>query len=187
MKKTLTSLALTCALCIASHANATIVVYDVTNVSGNTWIYNYTIHNNNSGGGPISAFDVVFASNLFSNLELVALPTGWIGGTANPEPPPIDEEGFLIGWTLPFLGFGVDLGETLSGFSVRFDFLGTGIPGAQFFEILNPFSLRVIEIGQTVRRTAVAEPGMLALLLAALAAYALYAAGTRIRARRAPA
>jgi hypothetical protein len=170
MKKPLTSLALLCALFTAAHAHATIISYDVTNVSGNTWVYSYTITNNNSGGGPISAFDVVFASNLFANLELESLPLGWIGGTANPEPPPIDEEGFLIGWTLPFLGFGVDLGETLSGFSVRFDFLGTGIPGAQFFEILNPFSLRVIEVGQTVRRTAVSEPSALALALAALLA-----------------
>ena len=175
MKKAFASLALIAALFAASHARATIITYDLTNVSGSTWTYTYTITNNNSGGAPVSAFDVVFASNLFANLELVALPLGWIGGTANPEPPPIDDEGFLIGWTLPFLGFGVDLGETLSGFSVRFDFLGAGLPGAQLFEILNPFSLRVIEIGQTARRTAVSEPGVLALLLAALAAYAVFA------------
>ena len=181
MKKTLTSLALLCALFTASHARATIITYDLTNVSGSTWVYQYTISNNNTGGGPISAFDVVFASNLFANLELVSLPYGWIGGTANPEPPPIDEDGFLIGWTLPFLGFGVDLGETLSGFSVRFDFLGTGIPGAQLFEILNPFSLRVIEIGQTVQRTAIAEPSVLALLLAALLAACAVAARRRLR------
>jgi hypothetical protein len=178
MKKALTSLALLCALLAASHARATIITYDAANVSGDTWIYTYTITNNNSGGGPISAFDVVFGANLFANLELVSLPLGWIGGTANPEPPPIDDEGFLIGWTLPFLGFGVDLGETLSGFSVRFDFLGSGIPGAQFFEILNPYSLRVIEVGQTIGRTAVTEPGVLALLLAALIA-AGWAAGFR--------
>jgi hypothetical protein len=169
MRKALAGLALSLAgtFALATESHATVISYDVSNIGGNTWVYTYAVTNNNGpGGAAISAFDVIFGSTLFANLRVTALPLGWIGAPLQPEPPPIDDDGLFIGLTLPFLGFGVEHGETLGGFQVRFDFLGAGTPASQIFQILHPWRLFPIEMGQTVR-VAVTEPGALALFAVA--------------------
>ncbi|MBN1765568.1 MAG: PEP-CTERM sorting domain-containing protein, partial [Sedimentisphaerales bacterium] len=50
-------------------------------------------------------------------------------------------------------------GETVSGFSVSFDWLGTGVPGAQFYEIIDPDDFSTLDSGYTVP-----EPGTTILL-----------------------
>jgi len=179
MRKAVATLALSlaAALAVAPDARATIIGYDAANVSGNTWLYSYTVTNDNADGGAVSVFDILFAADLFANLDLVSLPFGWAGGAF--EPGTIDDDGLFIGVTLPFLGFGIDQGETLGGFRVRFDFLGAGTPGAQLFQILDPYTLRVVETGATVRRIAVSEPGVLALLAVAIGAFGIVLPGWR--------
>jgi len=47
----------------------------------------------------------------------------------------------------------------VAGFAVSFDWLGTGEPGAQFYEIIDPDTFETIDSGWTVP-----EPGTICLL-----------------------
>ncbi len=55
---------------------------------------------------------------------------------------------------------GIGIGVTVSDFSVSFDWLGVGEPGAQFYEIIDPVTFETIDSGITI----IPEPGTLLLL-----------------------
>ena len=42
------------------------------------------------------------------------------------------------------------VGQSVEGFTVSFDWLGTGLPGSQPFEIINPLDSQTIDSGNTV-------------------------------------
>ncbi|MHC4462646.1 MAG: hypothetical protein ACYS30_14610 [Planctomycetota bacterium] len=44
----------------------------------------------------------------------------------------------------------IRVGEHVYGFSISFDWLGTGEPGSQFYEIINPVTFETIEDGHSV-------------------------------------
>ncbi len=125
-------------------AIATTINYDVTNVSGNTWQYNYTV-NNDTLGFDIDEFTVYFDFGVYQNLSVISAPLTW-------DPVVVEPGNFLNndGYydSLALLG-GVAPGGSLGGFSVRFDYLGTGNPGAQFFEIVDPVDFSVLDSGLT--------------------------------------
>ena len=54
---------------------------------------------------------------------------------------------------------GIGIGQNVSGFTVSFDWLGTGDPGSQFYEIIDPDTFDTIDSGFTVP-----EPAILPLL-----------------------
>ena len=59
---------------------------------------------------------------------------------------------------------GIAPGANLGDFSVSFDYLGTGVPGDQFFEVIQPVTNAVLEDGFTERMsTGMPEPATLAL------------------------
>ena len=57
-------------------------------------------------------------------------------------------------------GDGIAQGASFAGFTAQFDWLGTGEPGAQLFEIIDPDTFETIYSGQTVP-----EPTALTLLM----------------------
>ena len=60
------------------------------------------------------------------------------------------------GYDAKVLSTGIIAGESVSGFGVSFDWLGTGMPGPQPYEIIDPVTFERIDSGITVP-----EPGTL--------------------------
>ena len=141
------------------------IFYEVTNLGGNTWRYDYTLGNETAD--PIDSFTVFFALNVFENLAVLSSPASWDSFVAQPDPF-LPDDGFFDTFDLTF--FGVNPGETLSGFSVGFDFLGVGTPGSQPFDV-NPFgtiSSGVTRLGSGGDPTPVPAPSTLILLVLGL-------------------
>ena len=136
-------------------AAATTINYEVSNISGNTWEYNYTVINDTLGIA-IEEFTVYFASGLYENLSLESAPASW-------DPLVIAPNNFLNNDAyydaLALGGAGIAPGASLGLFSVQFDYLGTATPGSQLFEIVNPEpDFSVLASGRTALATVVPIP-----------------------------
>jgi len=139
---------LACALFVSAAvmgiAQATTVTYDVSNVASNTWEYTYTVAND------MLAFDIeeitiFFDVGLYENLAAQSTPAGWDVLVIEPDVF-LPDDGFYDALSL---GVGIVPGVSLGGFSVQFDFLGAGVPGDQFFDIVDPFTFDVLDSGST--------------------------------------
>ncbi|MEZ5552896.1 MAG: putative Ig domain-containing protein [Pseudomonadales bacterium] len=136
------------------------IYYEAENVAGNQWTYFYTV--NNLTADPIEEFTIFFDLGLYENLSISASPgSDWDGFAAQPDPQ-LPHEGFA-----DWLTFGLAIlpGEILGGFAVTFDWLGSGSPAAQYFEIIDPLSFTATSSGFTeAAPRAVPEPSSLILL-----------------------
>ena len=99
--------------------------------------------------GGIEEFTIWFDCGLYDNLTLATHPLlviDWDEIAINPEPV-INDDGFYdaLALSLP-----INAGETVSGFSVSFDWLGIEQPGSQYYEIIDPITFGTIEPGYTV-------------------------------------
>ncbi len=114
------------------------IFYEAVNEGGDQWRYNYTIGNETSF--EIEQFTVYFDYDLYE-FSLVAsqvdpnvyeAPGDWDAFVAPTDIIlDVEEDGFFDAFSL------VDLvvpGDLISGFSVSFTYLGSGMPGSQFFE-----------------------------------------------------
>jgi hypothetical protein len=87
------------------------------------------------------------------------IPTA-IAAIETPDPPAsywdeivLQPEPFLgddDGYDARAAGLNIDIGESVIGFSISFDWLGTGSPASQFYEIINPTTFETIDSGRTV-------------------------------------
>lgn len=138
--------------------HATIITYDTTNLGGGRWEYSYNILNDTLGS-PIEEFTIFFDYGLYDLLSIDTPKANWDGLTVNPD--------LIFGF--PQAGFydalslasGIAPGASEGGFMVSFNWLGTGTPGAQYFEVVSPSDFSVLDSGNT---TPVPEPGTLMLL-----------------------
>lgn len=134
--------------------------YETTDLGSGRWEYNYTVVNPlDSLITEIEEFTIWFDYGLFDNL-LITTPdppaSGWDEIVIQPEPV-LEDDGAYDALALTV---GIGIGESVSGFSVSFDWLpGTGQPGSQFYEIIDPVTFETIESGWTIP-----EPGTLFLL-----------------------
>lgn len=120
----------------AAQTVANPIYYEINKLTGtgSSWEYTYTVDNNHSY--VIDEFTVYFNASLYENLLVTGSPSDWDGFAAQPEPGQTqlqDLEGFAD-WAVMSPAFPIASGEMLGGFSVSFDYLGTGTPGSQFFE-----------------------------------------------------
>jgi hypothetical protein len=148
----------------ALSAQAVTVQSQLQALGGNSYQYNYTITNDDlvSGFDEISIF---FSNTQYQNLAVTASPFDWDSIVLQP-----DE--FLDGvFDSLALSSPLALGDSVSGFSVSFDWLGAELPGAQNFDVLDSSSLTVLQSG-TSSVTAVPLPASLPLMSAALAGLA---------------
>ncbi len=130
--------------------------YQTDKLTGNSWEYTYTI--NNTSSSAIDAFTVYFSPVLYENLMITDSPSAdWDGLAVEPDIH-LPDDGFADWLTL---GVPVNVGETLSGFTVAFDFLGMGAPGSQSFEVVDPVTFAVLSAGVTVL---IPTPGTLLLM-----------------------
>jgi hypothetical protein len=131
--------------------------YDIADLGLGKWQYTYEV-SNISFPEPIEEFTIWFDYGSYGNLAIVTPdpPAGsWSEIVVQPEPVLLDD-GFYDSLVL---GSGLLPGESVPGFSVSFDWLGTGSPGSQFYEIIDPTTFETIESGYTVP-----EPATLLLL-----------------------
>ncbi|MES9969684.1 MAG: PEP-CTERM sorting domain-containing protein, partial [Candidatus Thiodiazotropha sp.] len=120
------------------------IYYDYLDLGAGRYEYNYTVDNQTTSA--IEEFTVWFDLGLYDNLLINGSPTlDWDGLAAQPDPL-LPDDGFADWLTF---GAAINPGESLSGFSVEFDWLGDGTPGAQFFEIIDPIEFVALSSGFT--------------------------------------
>ncbi|MGK5075367.1 hypothetical protein [Janthinobacterium sp. ZB1P44] len=151
-------------LCAMSAAHATSIGYTATALGGTQWRYDYTV-SNTTLAVPIEEFTVFFSVGQYANLHNVSTAPGWDALLVQPDPA-IPASGYLDALAL---AGGIHPGATATGFSVTFDYLGAGSPGAQPFSIVDPVSFIALETGLT-QPAAIALPSTPWLLLAGMLA-----------------
>jgi hypothetical protein len=150
------------ALAGMSPARATVIEYDVTNVAGDQWRYDYYVDNNTLATS-LGWFSVFFDRVLYENLSAEIAPSGWDPLVQQPDLA-LPDDGIF---DLFNASGGIAIGATQSGFSIVFRWLGSSAgPGDQRFDIIGDDPGNPIESGFTrLRQTAsVPEPASLALL-----------------------
>lgn len=142
-------------------AHAVEVRYTVESISASDWRYNYTL-DNDSLSVDIEEFTIYFDRALYTNLAVDITPADWDSLVVQPDNG-IPANGYFDSLALVE---GIKPGDTLSGFSVSFTYLGLTAPGSQPFEIIDPSSFNVIDSGST---SLIPEPNAYLLLIAGLA------------------
>jgi hypothetical protein len=130
---------------VTSTSNAAVIPYDAVEESGATWRYDYSVTNSTLGGA-IDELTLYFPLGQYSNLSVSGAPSGWNSIVAQPDPN-LPADGF---YDSVALSSGLGSGQTLSGFSATFTWLGAGTPGAQSFDIIDPNTFATLESGRTV-------------------------------------
>lgn len=168
-------MALAALFSLSTSAGATVVVYEVDNVGGSTFEYRYVVEND--GTEDVEEISIYFDVGLFENLRMASAPVGWDPLVLQPDPLLMDDGIYDALALVP----GIPPGGVLGGFSVWADFLGTGVPGSQRFEILDPVSFDVLDSGFT-RLAAVDVPEPASLWTASFGLLAMmFAVGRRER------
>ena len=147
-------------------AQAVIIEYTTSNLGGNRYEYTYNVINDDLAAG-IEEFTIFFALGDYENLAIGSTPAGWDPIVLQPDPF-LPDDGLYDALAL---GAPIGLGESLGGFSVSFDWLGAGDPGAQPFEVVD-FFFNVLASGDTVA-AAVPEPPLVGLLALGVCAICL--------------
>ena len=135
--------ALLLTLCVGAHAGKVDSTY--TSLGGNQWSAAFTVTNTGEPA-PVSEFTVYFAEGLFANLAVTGSPSTWDSIVIQPDSG-IPADGFFDALVLDQVD-ALDNGESQSGFSMTFDFLGSGAPGALPFDFLDA-NFTVIASGRT--------------------------------------
>ena len=158
---------------IAGSAGPVSVQYALVPMGGNVYRYVYTITNNGSlpSGAAIKLFDILFDPTLYqeSSLQIVtsqvnnSLTSQWQQQILTSLPSlPADYDALAIGGNT-----GITVGSTVSGFAVQFTWLGTGLPGAQPFQVYDPSStpFQLLQTGQTTATAPTPAASTFSLLL----------------------
>ena len=134
-----------------SAAEAIVVRYEVVPLGGQTYQYVYTNENDGGlgAGTQVGLFGVSFDPALYQEPSLARttpqpLASGWNEMFLASAP------GVPAAYDALALAGGVTNGSAVSGFSVRFTWLGTEPPGDQPFTIYDPLTFVVLEQGLTV-------------------------------------
>jgi hypothetical protein len=145
-------------------SGAVSIQYNLVNVSGNVYRYVYSITNSGSSTSPVQLFDILFDTTLYqeSSLQIVTpnpLHTQWSEQllASAPSVPAAYDALSLTGGIAP--------GTTVTGFSVQFTWLGSGIPGSQPFQIFDAGTFAVLQTGQTTAPLAIPTASTLSLSL----------------------
>jgi hypothetical protein len=177
--KTAASLVTLTAALWTGTAQAILIEYELADLGSNKYRYEYTVTNNGTllGAAPVEAFLIAFDETLYKETSLQhvtpgALSTQWYEEILGSVPAisPADYSADASGNLLQAIANGTSLGK----FMVEFEWMGSGLPGSQPFEIYDldntdpvNLPLLLVESGQTQLRQVgpeqVPEPAVLAL------------------------
>ncbi len=130
--------------CAVATVQASTILYSVAPLGGTTWEYSYDVAND-SLGSDIEAFSIFFDVDLFTNLQSAQAPGTW-DAIAIQSDPAVPDDGFYDALSIVT---GIAPNEMLAGFTVQFDYLGIGTPGAQAFAINDPLTFSALDRGMT--------------------------------------
>lgn len=146
------------------------ITYTVAPQGNDVYTYSYDVIN--EWAATVDEFSIFFDPVLFADLQLASSPMGWDALVIQPDRL-LPSDGYV---DLLALSSGLGTGESLTGLSVTFTFLGQGVPGAQAYHIVDPVTFEIRISGRTENLSAppttVDAPTSAALLLAGLAAFA---------------
>jgi hypothetical protein len=123
---------------------AATVSYEANNIDGKRWEYVYTV-SNDALSGDIEEFSIYFSGSQYGNLAVERSPNSWDSVVNQPDTV-FSSDGFYDSLALVS---GIAPDTALEGFSVSFNFLGSGTPGSQAFEILDPGTFNPLDSGFT--------------------------------------
>jgi len=129
---------------VVTTTHATTVSYSVASLGGDAWEYSYSV-TNDSLSSNIEEFSIFFDVGLFDSLQSPQAPTTWDPIVVQPDPG-LPDGGFYDALSA---AIGIAPGETLAGFTVRFDYFGAGVPGSQFFQVFDPNDFSILDSGMT--------------------------------------
>jgi len=147
----------------ASASELVTIDYAAAELGAGRWEYTYQVTNQGLLE-PIREFTIWFKHGKYENLSVTTgnPPAGqWDEIVVQPDPY-LPDDGFYD--ALELAG-GIALGESVSGFSVAFDWADAKPPGPQLFDVVDPDTFDTIFSGQTVPEPA---SGPLLVLLAVL-------------------
>lgn len=149
-------------------ASAVEVTASLSQVSEIVWQMNLAMTNDDGVPASIREFTLWFPENQFADLSIVASPVGWDSIVAQPDVI-LASFGFFDSLAT---GSGLELGQSQSGFSLRFSYLGQGAPTAGMaYQVVDPSTLTVTAQGVTLpAATSVPEPASSLQLVIGLAA-----------------
>lgn len=157
-----------CSTFFVSPAWGSLITYNLVDLGGSQYRYDYTVTNDGSlpGSAAIELFDIAFDPALYdeSSLNIVSasgLAPDWDQNILASYP------GVPAMFDVFALGSGIASGNTIAGFAVEFLWLGGGSgPGAQAYEILDANTFDVIASGITVEsaNTSVPIPPVIGLM-----------------------
>lgn len=125
------------------------ILYEANQLTGDRWEYTYTVKNNSTDIDPldIEEFSIYFAPTLYADLAVTTpapLSSDWDELVIQPETTlPVDDGMYDA---LALAG-GIGWGTEAAGFSVSFDWIGTGDPGSQAFEVVDPSDPSIVLFG----------------------------------------
>ena len=145
-------------LSAGSFGASTQIIYKTSELGAGRWQYTYDI-TNISLTETIEEFTIWFDFGLYDNLAIETPDppiSNWSEIVLQPEPVLQDDGAY----DAKALNLGIGIGQIVTGFSVRFDWLGNAVmPGPQFYEIIDPVTYQTIDSGYTIP-----EPATLLLL-----------------------
>jgi len=148
-------------LCINMNARAAIITGELTDLGNSQWSLDLALTNNDAAG--INEFSIYFSEVLFSNLQIVSTPSGWDSIVAQPDMF-LNSAGFFDSYNpLALLQ-----GHSQSGFSLRFTYVGQGLPSELPFDIFADNFQWLSSGVSSPALASVAEPAPLVLLLLGL-------------------
>lgn len=135
------------AACLASFpttGSAAVISFTQTLLGGTQWRYDYSVAAT-ATDSTIDEFTIFFDPLRYANLVLESAPPSLDALVIQPDTQ-IPADGFF---DVLVLNGGINPGTSLGPFSVSFDFLGTGTPGAQRFDIVDPNTFSTLSTGFT--------------------------------------
>jgi hypothetical protein len=150
--------------CLGSFISASNqITYSLEDLGLGRWKAVYEVQNI-SLQEPIREFTIWFDYGRYSNLSLETqspLNTLWNESLYNPyQVPPLSPfDGYYDALAL---SSGIDTGQLAEGFTITFDWLGSGLPTGQRYDVLDPETFETLAQGQTVY---IPEPATCLLLL----------------------
>ncbi len=149
-------------LCMSmASARAAIITGELTDLGSSQWSLDLTLTNDGAQG--INEFSVYFSEALFSNLQLLSTPSDWDSIVAQPDIF-LSSAGFFDSYNpLALLQ-----GQSQSGFSLSFTYLGQGLPSELSFDIFADHFQWLSSGVSNPALASVAEPAPIALLLLGL-------------------